>query len=794
MTSYVFDQLAPRLIRVNGDARATDKDLNDAVWKLVRLSPLIVELLNQPLLQRLRYVRQLGLVHLVYPGACHSRLDHSIGAMAAAQRMYDALASTCAELKDQTVSAGFREVVSVAALLHDTGHTAFSHAGERVLGRLVETEVAEAGRILNKAYATDDGLHAPAGVTSRNPKLSGAAELVSALLVLSPAMQAFLTQHARSFPPPDFALKVAALILGKPWKLTVGQHEIAFISSIVSGDLDADKLDYVARDAYFAGVPISADVDRLVSQLVAAPVTRTTSIQGHENFEFKPPGLECSHVLALRRSGVSAFEMFVMTRSYLFERIYGHQKVRAAEKLLERAIGQYAGALIQHEQKRLSDVLDLLFMPTGDDGLLQTMLQPLPCDPDGDLRKSVQRILDRDLPVRALAVALRTSADYRHDVTEASIETITSWAQVRDAITENPQIFEAAVSSACGPDEANDIFVDLPRFNPVSEDPAVYIWDHNQPTILSTASLHFNVEQLANAYRDVKQNGWIFTSRHKRDILAAEAALQLAREYDFLVGKEAFRRAKVYDETIEDYLKTKEFSNPRDKKVLNNLRCKIDGDRILMSPPNYYTGCLDILDQPTGIVVGSRLSKDIIEVGFPRVHSDDLSGALNILNFLICHANTTLQKFASARSRSGRREKAFQKDIIEFFGNNPMSKHWDLTEGELRGAGIADLIFRRKLGLYKPIVVELKSALNGFDEMAQQHGGQAQHYAGADYARVTILYCQFKLIEARSAHETIHVRKNRHCTDQIVLCVGQNAFGGHPSRRGGTTERVTAPS
>jgi hypothetical protein len=67
------------------------KTINDPIWGVIELYPWEVCLLNSPLLQRLRGVRQLGLANLVYPGACHSRLEHSLGVLEAAERMIRAL-------------------------------------------------------------------------------------------------------------------------------------------------------------------------------------------------------------------------------------------------------------------------------------------------------------------------------------------------------------------------------------------------------------------------------------------------------------------------------------------------------------------------------------------------------------------------------------------------------------------------------------------------------------------------------------------------------------------------------
>ena len=78
LVDFVFDALCPRLIPC--DLKATsgsEKVVNDPIWKISVVGPSVLPLMELPLLQRLRRVRQLGLAHLVYPGGHHSRFEHS---------------------------------------------------------------------------------------------------------------------------------------------------------------------------------------------------------------------------------------------------------------------------------------------------------------------------------------------------------------------------------------------------------------------------------------------------------------------------------------------------------------------------------------------------------------------------------------------------------------------------------------------------------------------------------------------------------------------------------------------
>src|SRR5919112_3980449 len=103
--------------------------IRDPLWNNVRVDALALRLVDTPVFQRLRYVRQLGLALLVYPGAPHTRFEHALGAYHLARRALEIIAD-----RDALADVDPREtaIVRVAALLHDIGHYPFSHALEEI--------------------------------------------------------------------------------------------------------------------------------------------------------------------------------------------------------------------------------------------------------------------------------------------------------------------------------------------------------------------------------------------------------------------------------------------------------------------------------------------------------------------------------------------------------------------------------------------------------------------------------------------------------------------------------------
>src|SRR5439155_27229345 len=105
------------------------KIINDPVYGFITIDhPLILSIISHPIYQRLRNIHQMAFAHLVYPGAVHSRLHHSLGA-------YHLMSIALAELKSKGISISEDEEVGakVAILLHDIGHGPFSHALEHEL-------------------------------------------------------------------------------------------------------------------------------------------------------------------------------------------------------------------------------------------------------------------------------------------------------------------------------------------------------------------------------------------------------------------------------------------------------------------------------------------------------------------------------------------------------------------------------------------------------------------------------------------------------------------------------------
>jgi len=186
-----------------------NKIINDPVYGFISIkSPLIFDLIEHSYFQRLRYIKQLGMTHLVYPGALHTRFHHALGAMHLMQLAVEHLQS-----KGHEITAEEAEAACIAILLHDIGHGPFSHALEHTLVNGISHETIS--RLL---------------MDSLNEEFNGKL---------------------------DLALKIFN-----------NQYHKPFLHQLISGQLDLDRLDYLNRDSFFSGVTEgTVSSDRIIKLL-----------------------------------------------------------------------------------------------------------------------------------------------------------------------------------------------------------------------------------------------------------------------------------------------------------------------------------------------------------------------------------------------------------------------------------------------------------------------------------------------------------------------------------------------
>lgn len=282
------------------------------------LTPRISEIIDHPAFQRLRRVRQLGPTHLVYPGAVHTRFEHSLGVYDMTTRYLHAL------LADKEAAQVLNEAdvlaILLASLLHDVGHYPFAHSLEavHVAGQRTPRHEDLAGHIMRGRFACVD--HGAAPLTA----------LIADRFGIDPE-------------------SVIALISAKPSSHASASTRL--VASILSSGIDADKADYLERDSVHMGVPYGRnyDRDRFLQSLCLHP-------DGDR--------------IAVTSKGRVSTEIFIFGRYTMFSEAYWHHTVRAVSAMIEQALVDFRG-----QGKLADDALEEFLLSHDDDAMLAEVVR-----------------------------------------------------------------------------------------------------------------------------------------------------------------------------------------------------------------------------------------------------------------------------------------------------------------------------------------------------------------------------------------------------------------------------------
>jgi uncharacterized protein len=236
------------------------KILNDPVYGFITIPfEIVADLINHPWFQRLRRIKQLGLSHLVYPGALHTRFHHALGAMHLMGQALETIKSKGHEItRDEEIGA------TIAILLHDIGHAPFSHTLENTIVEGVHHE----------------------------------------------ALSLLFMQHLNK----EFSRQLDTAIA-----IFTNKYPKKFLSQLVSGQLDMDRLDYLRRDSFYSGVSEGVvSSQRIIKMLNIA--------DGN---------------LVVEEKGIYSIEKFIVARRLMYWQVYLHKTVISAEfmliKIMQRA-------------------------------------------------------------------------------------------------------------------------------------------------------------------------------------------------------------------------------------------------------------------------------------------------------------------------------------------------------------------------------------------------------------------------------------------------------------------------
>jgi len=253
------------------------KIIRDSIHGNIKVSGFFMDLIETPEIQRLSNIKQLGLAHLVFPGAHHTRLEHSLGTFYMATMLSESL----------PLEPDEKTCLMCAALLHDIGHGPFSHTLESILRDSLHVDHVDlTKKLIEGSYSIfhDDEQNLPAFSSYK-----GIRDILE---------RQGIDVH-----------RITQIISGKV-------KEQIYLGQFLNSVIDVDQLDYLLRDSHYTGVAYGMIDSQRFFQTIAI----------HDNR------------LAIHRKGVGAVENVLMARALMYSSVYFHKTVRIGELMLSKAI------------------------------------------------------------------------------------------------------------------------------------------------------------------------------------------------------------------------------------------------------------------------------------------------------------------------------------------------------------------------------------------------------------------------------------------------------------------------
>lgn len=259
------------------------KTIYDPLHGFIKLNCLEMEWIKTPWFLRLQSIHQLGVAYRVFPGATHTRFEHSLGVMHLATKIFDHLfANLHANILDTAQFEFYRKIVRLAALSHDLGHLPFSHLAEK---NVLQDDCHEAWTI----------------------KILQSKQVVNFL--------SSIIEEGKAFNIDALSLLIKIAVGEKKYNKYVGANPFSqielILSEIITGDFfGADRMDYLLRDAKATGLSYGVfDHEQLIMSLL---------LEGKSSLS-----------LMIDFKGIHACESLLVARYFMYERLYLNPRVQA---------------------------------------------------------------------------------------------------------------------------------------------------------------------------------------------------------------------------------------------------------------------------------------------------------------------------------------------------------------------------------------------------------------------------------------------------------------------------------
>lgn len=446
------------------------KLIRDALTETAAYAKHEIAIIDLPLIQRLRRIHQTGLAFLTYPCTGHNRFQHTLGVT----NIVDKFANSLMEKYSKLIDPHAVRELRLAAILHDIGHGPFSHPTEEILTHMPEVK----SELLN------------------NPKFSKAKphEMLSYYIITSKAFREIIDKVNTSYDLKIDIDRIGNMIVGDMDKPDIE----GYMSDLINGPFDADKLDYMPRDAYFSGLKMEVDLERIAY----------TCLIDSRGKSF--PRRLCTDV-----SGSHNLEQIMFNKVILYSSMYHHHKVRAATCTFKGIFEIIRDHSLQIEGVSFDKATDFLLI---DDYDVLSKFEKTP-----ELADIVENLKSRHLLKRALVISRKTVKDPR------PYQRLIRLSEDPEALRDLRALIVDEVVSRGGVCSVYDLWIDLPE-PPSLREPSQCLVRLTEKDYITLDQI-FPADWWLTAYGETKWKGHVFCPPNtKLRRLTNEASQKVLRD------------------------------------------------------------------------------------------------------------------------------------------------------------------------------------------------------------------------------------------------------------------------
>jgi len=450
-----------------------------------------IALIDTPLIQRLKFISQLGPSYYVFPTARHSRFEHSLGVTIMISQMFKSLSDN-SQLKFLTNLSQKEKLLNelrVAALAHDIGHGPFSHVSEVVMEEYSDTLHSETLKLSCKCH-----------------------EAIGYHVIKSDSFKQFFDDISKFYGITLNPDEIANLIIGN----VNNPEEEQFKADLLNGEFDADKLDYIIRDSYFSGVQLALGIDRFLLSL------------GIENIQTKYGNKK---KLILTEKGIMAMEQIVIGKIMLHEAIYHHQKVRAIDQMIIALLRMILTKKPEINGEKIETPIDLLKLDDYDILKLQNC--------DGKINALCKSLKNRKTFKRALVISPKTMILGEDPINSDSFWDVLKYGEFPQELRKLNRILAERIGYNC---TEFDVAIDIPKPPELKETTQKLIKNIDRFTTIKDI---FPQKEWLDAYIANKWSGHIFAVDDYRKSAQKEGQELLEETFHIEFNENAKKFAKI---------------------------------------------------------------------------------------------------------------------------------------------------------------------------------------------------------------------------------------------------------